>query len=125
MPATSSLEALLRTGQRPPASPKGRSPVSANPATSGPSATARGLPGWWCGGIEQPDPVAPRRPGPKPPFLPGCAGLGDLPGVRLADPSRGGVLSRLRVVGSLRALGWRGRPLDDDLAAGAGCERRA
>jgi hypothetical protein len=80
-----------------------------------------GLPGWWCGGVEQPDPAAPRRPGPKPPVLPGCAGLGGLPGVRRAGRSGGGLLSRLRVSGSLRALGQRCWALDDDLAPGAGC----
>ena len=36
-----SLEALLRTGQRPPANPKNRSPVPANPGNARPAATKR------------------------------------------------------------------------------------
>src|SRR5215470_14470345 len=79
-----------------------------------------GLPGWWGGGIEQPDLATPGRPGPKPPFLPGCAGLGDLPGVRAGGRSGSGLLCRLGVSGSLRALRRRHRAVGDDLAAGAG-----
>lgn len=62
------------------------------------------------------DPAAPHWPEPKLALLPGRAGPSDLPGVWLDGRSGRGLLSRLRVSGSLRALSRRCWALGDDSA---------
>ena len=85
----------------------------------------RGRPGWRGGRFEQPDPAAPRRPGPQPSFLSRRTGPGGLPGVRPSRGSGAGVLPRPGIARGLRPRGRPSRALDDDLAAGTRCSRRA